>query len=56
MSISCNQLVIQRHGRTVALQAYTDAHYYAALRAFGAREARAAAAAKGLITIKIKTN
>lgn len=52
MSITLGNVVVTRHGRIVPIQTWTDNDYYHALRAFGARESVAAAAAAGLITVK----
>ena len=53
MSIALGAIVVIRHGRTTSIQRWTDEAYYHALRAFGARESVAAAAAAGLITVRI---
>jgi hypothetical protein len=55
IAIRDGALTVTRHGRTVQLQAITDESYFHALRAFGARESVAAAASKGLITVKVGT-
>jgi len=56
MTIHLGHIVVQRHGRVIPIQRWTDNEYYAALRAFGAREAVAAAAAKGIITVTLKAS
>lgn len=56
MTIQLGHIVVTRHGRTIPIQRYTDNHYYAALKAFGAREAIAAAAAAKLITVNVRTS
>ncbi len=56
MTMHLGSIVVVRHGRTIPIQRWTDDHYYHALRAFGARESVAAAAARGLITFPIKTH
>ncbi len=56
MSIALGAIVVTRAGRTIPIQRWTDNEYYAALRAFGARESVAAAAAAGLITVKTGSN
>lgn len=53
MTVQLGHIVVTRHGRTIPIQRWTDNDYYQALKAFGAREAVAAAAAKGLITINL---
>jgi len=55
ITIGDGWLSVTRHGRRVNIQRINDQSYYAALRAFGAREATAAAAAAGLITMKVGT-
>lgn len=53
IAIRDGALSVTRYGRTVEIQRLTDESYYHALRAFGARESTAAAAAAGLITMKV---
>ena len=48
------QLTVMRHGRRILIQTVTEADYYRALLAFGVRPVEAAAATKGLITLKLK--
>jgi hypothetical protein len=56
MSTVNGAIVVTRHGRTTPLQRWTDHDFYAALVVFGARESVAAAAAKGLITVKTRAH
>ena len=47
-------IVVQRPGRrTIPIQPMNEMSYYAALLAFGIKDSVAAAAAKGLITVRI---
>jgi hypothetical protein len=52
ISILDGRMTITRCGRVIFIQLITDESYYLALKAFGARESTAAAAAAGLITMK----
>lgn len=56
MSIHLGSIVIERGKRSITLQPMNDNIYYGALRAFGVRESVAAAATRGLITVKIGAN
>lgn len=44
---------VTKAGRRVQIQRITDESFYHALVVYGARESVAAAAAKGLITVKV---
>lgn len=52
IAIRDGRMTVTRMGRTTQIQRLNDDSYYQALRAFGARESTAAAAAAGLITMK----
>ncbi len=56
MSIIAGAIVVTRHGRTTPLQRWSDHDFYAALLAFGVLPSAAAAAAKGLITVKTRAS
>jgi len=45
---------VTKQGRAIPIQRVNEETFFHALRAYGAREAAAAAAAKGLITISMK--
>lgn len=55
MTMQQGALCAERAGRTVVVQQVSEVDRYRALRVFGVRPAVAAAAAAGLITVKVKT-
>lgn len=54
ISIIGAHLVVKHHGQTTTIQRCTQQEYYTALVIFGVRSSAAEAAAKGLITVKLK--